>query len=157
MFGYKCTLLTDTEVVAYMLDLLIRRHGLTVEVACQALASPFWHEIELMDKDEAAAMSALRMVYGSSLLNGPFAILFANNRGLVGLNDRVKLRPLVVAEKEDFVYMASEESAIREICPNPERVWAPIAGEPVMAFLEDGVVQKQGSPRAVHNGTTSAL
>ena len=27
MFGYHCTLLTDTEVVAYLLDLLIRKHG----------------------------------------------------------------------------------------------------------------------------------
>jgi glutamate synthase domain-containing protein 1 len=70
-------------------------------------------------------------------LNGPFAILFANNEGLVGLNDRIKLRPLIAAKKGDFVYMASEESAIREICPDPEDVWAPIAGEPVIALLNN--------------------
>lgn len=70
-------------------------------------------------------MTAIRQVYGSALLNGPFAILFASNKGLIGLNDRVKLRPLVCAEKDDFVYMASEEAAIREICPAPSRIWAP--------------------------------
>jgi len=28
-YGYKCTMFTDTEVVAYLFDLLVRRHGLT--------------------------------------------------------------------------------------------------------------------------------
>ncbi len=157
MFGYKCTLLTDTEVVAYMLDLLIRRHGLSYEVACKALASPFWHEIEMMDEDEAKALTAIRMIYGSSLLNGPFAILFANNRGLVGLNDRVKLRPLIVAEKGDFVYMASEESAIREICRDPERLWAPIAGQPVVALLDQEVVDNNKSEMPIGLQTTGAI
>ena len=140
MFGYKCTLLTDTEVVAYLLDLLIRRHGLSIEVASLALASPFWEELERVDEGEAEAIRAIRMVYGSALLNGPFAILFANNQGLVGLNDRVKLRPLVVGKKGDFTYMASEESAIREICPDVEDVWAPVAGEPVIAMLDEDVI-----------------
>lgn len=137
MFGYKCTLLTDTEVVAYLLDLLIRKHGLPVDVASLALASPFWESLDQIDKSEAEVVRAIRMVYGPALLNGPFAILFANNEGLVGLNDRIKLRPLIAAKKGDFVYMASEESAIREICPDPEDVWAPIAGEPVIALLNN--------------------
>ena len=32
---------------------------------------------------------------------------------MMALNDRLKLRSMVVAEKEDIVYMASEECAIR--------------------------------------------
>ncbi len=140
MFGYHCTLLTDTEVVAYLLDLLIRRHGLPINIACLALAPPFWEDIERMDADQSKLCNAIRMVYGSALLNGPFAILFAYNGGLVGLNDRIKLRPLVAATKGETVYMASEESAIREICPDPERVWAPKAGDPVIARLNPGVI-----------------
>lgn len=140
MFGYHCTLLTDTEVVAYLLDLLIRRHGLPIDVACLALAPPFWEDIERMGTDQRELCNAIRMVYGSALLNGPFAILFAYNGGLVGLNDRIKLRPLVAATKGETVYMASEESAIREICPDPERVWAPKAGDPVIARLNPGVI-----------------
>jgi len=33
------------------------------------------------------------------------------------------------------VYVASEESAIREICPKPDLSWMPKAGEPVVARL----------------------
>jgi glutamate synthase domain-containing protein 1 len=54
----------------------------------------------------------------------------------VGLNDRIKLRPLIAAVKGDTVYMASEESAIRAICPDPEKVWAPKAGEPVIVTMD---------------------
>lgn len=33
MFGYQCTLLTDTEVITYMIDYLVRRQGLSFEEA----------------------------------------------------------------------------------------------------------------------------
>ncbi len=145
LFGYKCTLLTDTEVVAYILDLLIRRHGLPLKIACLALAPPFWMEIDEMPEEEKELITAIRVVYGSAMLNGPFAILFAYNGGLVGLNDRVKLRPLVAGEKGDLVYMASEEAAIRAICPNPDKVWAPKAGEPVIIELEPNSIPNQRS------------
>ena len=136
MYGYKLTLLTDTEVVTYLLDLLVRKHGLDVLTACTALASPFWKNIDDMPEDEKNAMTALRIVYASALMNGPFSILFGHSKGLVGFNDRIKLRPLVAATKDKTVYMASEESAIREICPSPDKVWAPRAGEPVIVKLE---------------------
>jgi glutamate synthase domain-containing protein 1 len=58
---------------------------------------------------------------------------------MVGLNDRVKLRPLVAGLKDDFAYMASEESAIREVCPSPEKVWAPKAGDPLIFSLDEEV------------------
>ena len=137
MYGYKLTLLTDTEVVAYLFDLMVRKHGLDTATACTVLAAPFWKRIDDMPEDEKEAMTALRMVYGSALMNGPFSILFGHSKGLVGFNDRIKLRPLMAATKGKTVYMASEESAIREICPSPEKVWAPRAGEPVIVELED--------------------
>ncbi len=133
---YLCTLMTDTEVVAYELDLLIRKHGLTKEMACKVFAPPFWDEIARMPKQERDVYTALRMVYGSALLNGPFAILVADNTGLFGLNDRIKLRPLVVAEKDDMVFMSSEESSIRIVQEELDRVWMPKAGEPVIVHLE---------------------
>ncbi len=137
MYGYRLALLTDTEVAAYLLDLLIRRHGLDIPTACAALAAPFWKKIDGMAPEEREALTALRLTYGSALLNGPFSILFGHSKGLVGINDRIKLRPLVAATKDDMVYMASEESAIRAICPSPEKVWAPRAGDPVIVELED--------------------
>ncbi len=133
MFGYRLTLLTDTEVVAYLLDLLVRKHGIDIKHACIALTPPFWKDIDEMESDEKELMTAIRMVYGSAVLNGPFAIIFTYSMGMVGLNDRIKLRPLVAAKKGSFTYIASEEAAIREICPSPDVIWHPKAGEPVIA------------------------
>ncbi|HEU6437955.1 MAG TPA: glutamine amidotransferase family protein [Nitratidesulfovibrio sp.] len=137
--GYECTLMTDTEVVAYLIDLLIRKHGLTKREASWVFAPPFWDEVDRMPEAEREAFKALRMVYGSALLNGPFAILVTDSHGMMGLNDRVKLRPLVVAEKGDRVFMSSEESSIREVCRDLDRVWAPKAGQPVIVdYLPQG-------------------
>src|SRR3990170_733603 len=136
MFGYRLELRTDTEVIAYLFDLMVRRHKIPIDKAVVALASTFWKDIDRMEPEQKRVLTWIRMVYGSGLLNGPFATLFGHSRGLIGFNDRIKLRPLVAAEKDDKVFMASEESAIREICPHPERVWAPKAGEPVIVSLD---------------------
>lgn len=135
-FGYKCTLGTDTEVAAYLFDLLLRRHKLPLELACKALASPLWAEIEQMEPEERALMTSLRAVYGPGMLNGPFAIVLGFNGGMVALNDRIKLRPLVAARKGDVLIVASEESAIRQVMPAPDALWAPKAGEPVIARIK---------------------
>jgi glutamate synthase domain-containing protein 1 len=105
-----------------------------------ALAAPFWEDIDRLPEEEREALTYLRMVYGCGLLNGPFAFLFGYNRGLIGLNDRIKLRPLVCGVKGDVTIMASEESAIREIYPDLDKAWAPRAGEPVIAELDPDVV-----------------
>ncbi|MDI6902034.1 MAG: hypothetical protein QMC79_10130 [Anaerosomatales bacterium] len=136
-FGYKCALGTDTEVAAYLFDLMLRRHKLPLSLACKALASPLWDDIDRMPEDEAAVMRSLRAVYGPGMLNGPFAIVLGFNGGMVALNDRIKLRPLVAARSGDTVMVASEESAIRAVIPEPEHVWAPKAGEPVIARVKD--------------------
>ena len=81
-------------------------------------------------------MTAIRKVYGSALLNGPFSLLFGHSNGLVGINDRIKLRPLVVATKDDLVFMASEESAIGRYVPTPRRSGRPRAGEPVIVEFD---------------------
>ena len=141
-FGYQCTLRTDTEVIAYLLDLLIRRHHMPVDLACGILAAPFWKDIDAMeqsDPEKAELYRTLRMVYAGALVNGPFAIVFGHRRGMVGLNDRIKLRPLVAAEKDDWVYLSSEESGILEMCAEPDRVWAPRGGAPVIVDLDEDV------------------
>jgi len=140
MFGYECTLLTDTEVMAYLFDLLIRKHGLPMEIACKVLAAPFWKDIDAdEDVEEKELYESLRMVYASALVNGPFAVIVGYSRGMLGLNDRIKLRPLIAATKDDLLYVSSEESAIRQICPKPDRVWAPNAGQPVIGQLKGDV------------------
>ena len=137
-FGYICTLQTDTEVVAYTFDLLVRRHKLTFEQAAKVMAPPLWEDIDRMGPEEAAEATKLRKVYAAAALNGPFAFLFAFSGGLIGLNDRVKLRPLIVAERGSTVYMSSEESSIRIISPDLDWVEMPIAGQPVIVRMADG-------------------
>ncbi len=140
MFGYECTLLTDTEVMAYLFDLLVRKHGLPLPVACRVLAAPFWKDIDgEEDPGRRELEESLRIVYSSALVNGPFAVIVGYSRGMVGLNDRIKLRPLVAAVKDDLLYVSSEEAAIRQICPSPDRVWAPKAGQPVIGELKGDV------------------
>jgi len=141
-FGYRCTLRTDTEVIAYLLDLLIRRHHLPLDLACSILAAPFWKDIDALEKinpEQAELHRTLRMIYAGALVNGPFAIVFGHRRGMVGLNDRIKLRPLVAAEKDDWVFLSSEEAGILEMCAEPDRIWAPRGGEPVIAELDADV------------------
>jgi glutamate synthase domain-containing protein 1 len=134
-FGYHCTMQTDTEVVAYAVDLLMRKHNLPLEIVARILAPPFWSDIERMPPEEQELMRALRQVYGSLLLNGPFAVIIAHHGEMIGLTDRIRLRPLTVGEKGDMLYLSSEESAIRLICPDLDRAWTPMGGEPVAGRL----------------------
>jgi glutamate synthase domain-containing protein 1 len=76
------------------------------------------------------------------MLNGPFGIIVTNKGTMIGLNDRIKLRPLIAAQSENSTFIASEESAIRTICNNPEEIWAPKAGTPVIAKVEDANLEE---------------
>jgi glutamate synthase domain-containing protein 1 len=144
-FGYKCTMQTDTEVIAYAIDLLMRQHNLPLEIAVKVLAAPFWDDIERMPEGEQKLARALRQVYGSLLLNGPFAVIIAHNGEMIGLTDRIRLRPLTVGEKGDMLYLSSEESAIRLVCHDLDRAWIPMGGEPVIGRLKAGAeVQIKG-------------
>ena len=147
MFGYRCTMRTDTEVMAYLLDLLIRRHRLPVEVACDVMAAPFWEQIERLPEKKRRLHTALRQVYGSALVNGPFAIVFGRQGEMVGINDRIKLRPLVAARQGSWLYLSSEEAGIRAMCPDPDLVWTPRAGYPVIGRLGSDVVI--GQPESI--------
>ena len=138
MFGYKCTLLTDTEVITYIVDFLLRHQGLTLEEAANVIAAPFWSTIESRPQEERQRLTYLRNVFSSLLITGPFSILLGFTGGLMALNDRLKLRSMVVGEKGSTVYIASEECAIRCMEPNVDRIWAPRGGEPVIVRLKGG-------------------
>ncbi len=139
MFGYKCTLQTDTEVITYIMDYLVRIQGLTLDEAASVIAAPFWSTIEnktdLEDKDKHIY---LRTMFPSLLITGPFSIVLGFNGGLMALNDRLKLRSMVVGEKDDKIYIASEEAAIRTMDPDAQNIWAPAGGEPVIVKVKDG-------------------
>ena len=139
MFGYRCSLQTDTEVIAYMFDFLVRKQGLTREEAASVVAAPFWQTISGLPSERQEELTYLRTAYAPLLITGPFSILVGFEGGLMALNDRLKLRSLVAAEKNDLVYFASEEQAIRVIEPEPDRIWYPKGGQPVIVTLNGGI------------------
>nr|WP_307992000.1 glutamine amidotransferase family protein [uncultured Niameybacter sp.] len=138
MFGYKCSLLTDTEVITYIIDFLMRRQGLSLKEISQVIAAPFWSSMSYKTEEERKQIAYLRNIFASLLITGPFSILVGFEGGLMALNDRLKLRSMVVGEKGDLVYIASEECAIRIVEPNVDKVWSPQGGEPVIVRLKEG-------------------
>ncbi len=138
-FGYKCSLQTDTEVITYIMDYLLRVQKLTLEEAAVVVAAPFWTAIaSKKDADEREKLRYLRAVFSSLLITGPFSIVLGFTGGLMALNDRIKLRSMVVGEKDDKTYIASEEAAIRAMEENVENVWSPTGGEPVVVYAKEG-------------------
>ena len=132
MYGYKCTLQTDTEVLAYAVDLLMRRQRLPIEIVSQILASPFWEEVDQLEPKKKLALKTLRQTYGSLLMNGPFSIIVAHHGEMIGITDRIKLRPMIAATKDDTLYLSSEEAAIRLVSPMLDKLWTPRGGEPIV-------------------------
>ncbi len=141
MFGYKCTLKTDTEVITYIFDYLLRKKKLTLREAAHVVAASFWSTIETKEPEQRDQEILLRRMFPSLLITGPFSIILGYENGLMALNDRLKLRSMVVAEKGDKAYMASEECAIRVIEPELDKIYAPAGGEPVIFELKGENVQ----------------
>lgn len=135
MFDYEMTLQTDSEAIAYAVDLLHRRQNLPMEVVAGVFAPPFWEEIDRMEPVEKDLFTQLRITYGSLLFNGPFSIIIGYNGGMMALNDRIKLRSLAVGKTEDLLLIASEEAGLRAACPQLDELWFPEGGEPVIGRI----------------------
>ena len=145
MAGYRCSVLTDTEVVAYTWDMLVRKHGLTIPAAAFAMA-PWYHKDILRLGPESARLATwIRVTYKEALLNGPFSIIVGRREPevtMIALADRKKLRPLLCGKSSDgkTAYVASEESAVRVVEPDAE-TWTPNAGSPMIAQVGKGIVR----------------
>ena len=151
-FGYKCTLFTDTEVIAYLVDLLLRRHKIPIPIASLALAPPLFDEIERIDKKYQIALKNIRATYRSAMLNGPFSIVVGINDPIptmIGLTDRKKLRPLVAASSEDenTIYLSSEEASFKRLMLREKsshmfkRIWHPKSGTAIIIKLGEGIIR----------------
>jgi glutamate synthase domain-containing protein 1 len=138
-YGYKCTMHTDTEVVAYAVDLLVRKHGLPFEIVASILSSSLWEDIDRMPPNKQDLHRSLRQIYGSLLLNGPFTIIIAHQGEMVGLTDRIRLRPLTAGVKGSMLYLSSEEAAIRLICRDLDQSWIPMGGQLVIGRLGEPI------------------
>lgn len=144
-FGYRCTLMTDSEVVTYVMDLLTRKHKLPLQVACMAAAPTYHDTINSFEGDGRRLWELVRKTYRPAMINGPFSICVGLNEPrpvLMGLTDRKKLRPLIAATARDgkTVYLSSEECAIRILGSSVEDVWAPLSGNPVIIEKDNRLV-----------------
>jgi len=54
---------------------------------------------------------------------------------MMGLGDRIRLRPLVAAIKSDVLYVSSELSAVYVVEPATDEVLLPQGGQPVIGRL----------------------
>jgi glutamate synthase domain-containing protein 1 len=149
MQGYHCTMQTDTEVMAYAADFLMRRHNLPVEVTATVMAPPLWIEIERMALEDQALARTLRQVYGGLLINGPFTVIIAHQGEMIGLTDRIRLRPLTAAASGDRLYLSSEEAPIRLVSPELDWVWTPVGGQPVVGRLGELIKPPAGATLSV--------
>ena len=102
------------------------------------VAASFWENIDALPEDERRVATYLRKRFPDLLITGPFSIILGFTGGLMALNDRLKLRSMVVGEKDDRVFISSEEAAIRVMEPDAENIWAPMGGEPVIVRLKEG-------------------
>lgn len=133
--GYKCTMFTDTEVLAYAIDLILRKQKLKPEVFAKIVAPPLWSEIDMMSAEEKELHTALRSTYAGLLMNGPFGVVIANHEYMIALTDRIRLRPLTAATKDNRLYFSSEEASIRLIEPELDQIWTPMGGLPVIGKI----------------------
>ncbi|MCD6536003.1 MAG: glutamine amidotransferase family protein [Thaumarchaeota archaeon] len=138
--GYRFIFLTDSELFSYAFDFLLRVEGLSIDEACRVLSPPFWMTLN-GDGGESKLWRNLRIRYQELNVNGPFSIAVAlrfNGRlYLIGLTDRLKLRPLTVASNDKLFMISSEECGIRAIEPNPKMISRPRADEPIYMRIDE--------------------
>lgn len=150
MKGYHCTMRTDTEVMAYACDLLMRRHGLSPQQASLVMASPLWSEIGMLPEREQRVYRAIRQTYAPLLMNGPFTVIIGRTGEMIGLGDRIRLRPLVAATAGPILYVSSEIAPIHLVENDVDAVWTPFGGEAVVGRLgEMPVAPRTASRKAV--------
>jgi glutamate synthase domain-containing protein 1/glutamate synthase domain-containing protein 3 len=150
-WGIKSHVGTDSEVIARLLDHLLRIDGLSMRDAARVLTNPF-------ERNITPAVRDLLYRYRGARLDGPFAVVagYADGKDtyLVALTDRSKFRPLLVGEDAECFYVASEENQIRNRSRHA-RIWTPEPGAFFIASLRQGMIEP-GTERNL--GTqTSAL
>ena len=152
-WGFRSHAGTDSEVIARLMDRLVRVEGLTVQQACTVLTGP-------MEGGVDGEMLSLMNRYRRARLDGPFSVAAGFCDGddlyLIAMVDRSKLRPMVLGEDDGHFYVASEETQIR--CISPEaKTWRPEPGAFFIASLSRGILAGGSSRRTAVAGGTSML
>ncbi|MEM2203873.1 MAG: glutamate synthase [Sulfolobales archaeon] len=125
---------TDSEVVAMLFDQLLSE-GYDVEDAVKILANPS-RKHHILDP-------STDYIYRNARLDGPFTAIIGYSSGddiyMIVIADRSKFRPVILAEDQEWIYAASEESEVRELSPNA-RVWTLKPGYYFIASYKKGII-----------------
>ncbi len=144
---------TDSEVVAHLLDHLVRVRGLSLHEVAALLSNPYDHRLNGDSQGTRIREMIIRM--RGVQLDGPFTIVAGHCDGqdtyLLGLADRSKFRPIVVGEDDERYFVASEESQIRAISPEA-RVWTIEPGRFFLASMKRGVIEPGRKDRELFAG-----
>ena len=139
-WGIKSHVGTDSEVIARLLDHLVRVEGLSLIEAATVLTNPFERNLP-----PSSRINELLVKYSGCRLDGPFAVVAGYTIGddtyLLALMDRSKFRPLLIGEDEFYYYVASEENQIRSLSRNAT-IWTPDPGSFFIASIEKGILSK---------------
>jgi glutamate synthase domain-containing protein 1 len=145
-WGLRSHVGTDSEVIARLLDHLVRVEGLTLFEAATLLTNPF-------ERQFSPEVRKLLIRYRGARLDGPFAVVAGFSDGddtyLLALTDRSKFRPLLVGEDDHRFYVASEENQIRNLSKDAV-VWAPEPGSFFLASVKKGILEP-GTKRKIYS------
>jgi glutamate synthase domain-containing protein 1/glutamate synthase domain-containing protein 3 len=140
-WGFHSHVGTDSEVVARLLDHLVRVEDLSITEAATVLTNPYERNL---DSDTLSLLSRFK----GARLDGPFAIVAGYSHDgdvyLIALTDRSKFRPLLFGEDEENYYVASEENQIRNISKDA-KIWTPEPGSYFIASLKQGLIESGSS------------
>ena len=135
---------TDSEVVAYIIDYLTRVENLSMSDVGTILSNPYENFLDDWGIVKSDYISNLFTKYKGSQLDGPFTIIAgnatSNDLQMLCLVDRSKLRPAVIGEDDNYIFMASEECQIRLLSPSAD-IWTPSPGRFVLASKRDGLIE----------------
>ena len=145
-WGLRSHVGTDSEVIARLLDHLVRVEGLSLFEAATLLTNPF-------ERQFSPEARKLLIRYRGARLDGPFAVVAGFSDGkdsyLLALTDRSKFRPLLVGEDGNRFYVASEENQIRNLSKDAV-VWAPEPGSFFLASVKKGILEP-GTKRKIYS------
>ena len=145
-WGLRSHVGTDSEVIARLLDHLVRVEGLSLLEAATLLTNPF-------ERQFSPEVRKLLIRYRGARLDGPFAVVAGFSDGddthLLALTDRSKFRPLLVGEDDERFYVASEENQIRNLSKDAV-VWAPEPGSFFLASVKRGILEP-GTKRKIYS------
>ena len=135
---------TDSEVVAYIIDYLTRVENLSMNDVATILSNPYEDFLDRWGLVKSDYVSDLLTKYKGSQLDGPFTIIAgnatSNDLQMLCLVDRSKLRPAVIGEDDDYIFMASEECQIKLLSPSAD-IWTPSPGRFVLASKRNGLME----------------